>query len=277
VKNAFVLAPLIFSRELLEADHLLLSLRAFVGFCLLSGAVYSVNDMSDLELDRAHPEKRRRPLASGDLRPWEGWCAATVLMSGTILLSLGLGWRFHFVIGTYFLLNILYSLKLKEVVLLDVFVVASGFMLRVLAGAYAIDVPVSNWIVLCTMFISLLLGFAKRRGELALVGGQSDFRGRKVLLLYRAEFIDQMLTITAAGAVITYALYTVAPSTLAIFGTEKAIYTTVFVLFGVFRYLFLVHSGKATDNPSATITSDPPILLTGLLWIATCIVLIYLR
>jgi 4-hydroxybenzoate polyprenyltransferase len=180
-------------------------------------------------------------------------------------------------VGTYLVVNLLYSIKLKEIVLLDVFLIASGFMLRVLAGAYAIDVPVSSWIVLCTMFVSLLLGFAKRRGEIVMVGNRPEPGGRKVLFLYRVDFIDQMLTITAAGAVITYALYTVAPSTLLIFGTEKAIYTTVFVLFGVFRYLYLVHSGRSTDNPTLTVTSDPAILMTGILWIVSCVLLIYGR
>jgi 4-hydroxybenzoate polyprenyltransferase len=275
IKNAFVLSPLIFSRELLDSDPLVTSLRAFLGFCLVSGAVYSINDLSDLEADRAHPDKRRRPLASGELKSWEGLLAAGLLLAGAVAVTLGLGWQYHVILGTYVLLNIVYSLKLKEIVLLDVFLISSGFMLRVLAGAYAISVPVSNWIVLCTMFISLLLGFSKRRGELvAAESGEVQVK-RKVYLLYNVDFIDQMLTITAAGAVITYALYTVAPSTLAMFRTEKAIYTTVFVLYGVFRYLYLVHTGKATGNPTRTVTSDPSILVTGFLWILSCVFLIY--
>jgi hypothetical protein len=149
--------------------------------------------------------------------------------------------------------------------------------LRVLGGAAAIDVPVSSWIILCTLFISLFLGFGKRRAELAMIGSNPSVGDRKVLREYKTIFLDQMLTISAAGAVITYALYTVAPSTLLVFRTDKVIYTTVFVIFGVFRYLFLVHAEKATDNPTLTVTTDLPILLTGFAWIVTCSLLIYLH
>jgi hypothetical protein len=150
-------------------------------------------------------------------------------------------------------------------------------MLRVLGGAYAIDVRVSGWIVLCTLFISLFLGFGKRRAELVMSGSDAENPERKVLLHYSVGFLDQMLTISAAGAVITYALYTVSPSTYAVFKTDRVIYTTVFVVFGVFRYLYLVHTHRQTDNPAVIVTRDLPILLTGLAWILTCTALIYLR
>jgi len=149
-------------------------------------------------------------------------------------------------------------------------------MLRVLGGAAAIHVPVSSWIILCTLFVSLLLAFGKRRSELVMVGDDKYNLDRKVLHHYKVGFLDQMLTISAAGAVITYALYTVAPSTLAIFRTEKVIYTTLFVIFGIFRYMFLVHTQRSTDNPTLTVTTDLPILLTGLAWILVCSTLIYL-
>jgi len=180
--------------------------------------------------------------------------------------------RFIATIALYLIINIAYSYKLKEILLLDVFTIAAGFMLRVLAGAYAIEVQVSSWIVLCTLFVSLFLGFAKRRGELVQLQGQAE---RKVLQLYRVDFLDQMLTIAAAGAVISYALYTVAPRTIEVFGTDRMIYTTVFVIYGVFRYLYLVHTTPATENPTNALTSDPSILVTGTLWILSCIGLIY--
>jgi 4-hydroxybenzoate polyprenyltransferase len=179
------------------------------------------------------------------------------------------------VLFSYFVLNLAYSFKLKNIVLLDVFVIASGFMMRVLAGAYAINVQVSSWIVLCSMFISLFLGFAKRRGEIVLTRKEGVSTERKVLRLYRVDFIDQMLTIAATGAVVSYALYTVAPRTVEQLGTEKMIYTTVFVIYGIFRYLYLIHMTDSTENPTNAVTSDFAILLTGLLWIASCIVLIY--
>ena len=273
VKNSFVLAPLIFSRELFDLDPLVTALRALLGFCFVAGAVYAINDLVDVEEDRAHPVKRHRPVASGKLSRNEAGAGCVMLLVLGGLIAWNLDWRYHLILLSYFLINILYSLKLKEIVLLDVFLVASGFMLRVLAGAYAIDVPVSSWIILCTMFISLFLGFGKRRGELFLSAGTGY--ERKVLSIYRVEFIDHMLTISAAGAVITYALYTVAPSTQAVFRTDKAIYTTVFVLFGVFRYLFLVHTSRSTENPTAAVTTDATIVVTGLLWVLTCIGMIY--
>ena len=182
--------------------------------------------------------------------------------------------RFIAAIAFYLLINIAYSFRLKEILLLDVFTIAAGFMLRVLAGAYAIEVQVSSWIVLCTLFVSLFLGFAKRRGELVQLQGEAE---RKVLQLYRVDFIDQVLTIAAAGAVISYALYTVAPRTIEVFGTDRMIYTTVFVIYGVFRYLYLIHTTPVTENPTNALTSDPSILVTGTLWILSCIGLIYSR
>lgn len=275
VKNAFVLAPLIFSRELFDPDPLTDALLAFFGFCLAAGSVYCMNDLADLAADRIHPVKRSRPLASGQIRPAEALALALLLLAAAAVITADLGSAYHWVVASYVLVNLLYSLKLKEVVLVDVFLVASGFMLRVLSGAVAIDVPVSGWIILCTLFISLFLGFGKRRGELTMIGEGESRNERKVLSVYTVGFLDQMLTISAAGAVITYALYTMAPSTLIVFRTDNVIYTTVFVIFGVARYLFLVHSGRPTDNPTATVTSDPSILLTGFLWILFCVALIY--
>ena len=277
IKNAFVLAPLIFSRELFDGGPLLTALAATGGFCLAAGAVYSINDLTDLQADRAHPVKRNRPLASGAISPVEALTIASVLLVLAFVLTAGLGVLFHIILGSYVVINILYSLKLKDVVLIDVFLIASGFMLRVLGGASAINVPVSSWIILCTLFISLFLGFGKRRAELVMSGNDRDNLERKVLHHYKVGFLDQMLTISAAGAVITYALYTVAPSTLAIFRTEKVIYTTVFVIFGIFRYLFLVHAQRSTENATLTVTTDLPILLTGLAWILACTALIYLQ
>jgi 4-hydroxybenzoate polyprenyltransferase len=250
VKNLFVFAPLVFAKEFFNRGAEATSLGAFFAFCFTASAVYIVNDILDVEEDRAHPEKRFRPLAAG--------------------------YRFILMLCAYFLMNLAYSFKLKEIVLLDVFVIAAGFMMRVLGGAYAINVQVSTWLVLCTLFISLFLGFAKRRSELVHVSS-ATVTGRKVLQHYQVGFLDQMLTITAAGAVISYALYTVAPRTLQVFGTDKLIYTTVFVIYGVFRYLLLIHTTSDTEKPTDVLTSDGPLLATGLLWVLACIFLIYVR
>jgi 4-hydroxybenzoate polyprenyltransferase len=276
IKNVIVFAPLIFGKALFNPSLALTSLRAFVAFCVTASAVYILNDIADAESDRAHPEKKNRPLASGAITQGTALVILTLLLCADIFLCTGMQAKFIIVIAAYFLLNIAYSFRLKEVVLLDVFLIAAGFMLRVLGGAYAISVQVSSWIVLCSMFISLFLGFAKRRGELVNVKGAGSGAPRRVLLLYRVEFLDQMLTISAAGAVIAYALYTVAPRTQATFGTENLIYTTIFVIYGVFRYLYLIHSGKQGENPTNALTSDVPIIINGVLWVLACVYLIYL-
>lgn len=275
IKNLFVFPPLIFAGELLDPHHLVLSVKAFIAFCFTASAVYIINDIADIEADRAHPEKKNRPLAAGTVSTRQAYIMLAILLGGAAVLAVGADARFVVILAAYFLMNIAYSYKLKEVVLLDVFVIAAGFMMRVLGGAYAIDVRVSTWIVLCTLFISLFLGFAKRRAEIVLVQQSGSASERKVLMHYRVVFIDQMLTIAAAATIISYALYTVAPRTLEIFGTDKMIYTTVFVIFGIFRYMYLIHMTHSTENPTNAVTADWPIIVTTALWIISCILLIY--
>jgi len=275
IKNFFIFAPLVFAKELFHLPSFLMTVKAFAAFCLTASAVYIINDIADVDADRLHPEKKKRPLAAGTLTQKDAVATMFVLVVLDALLMTGLHIHFNLFLAAYFVLNIAYTFGLKEVVLLDVFIIAAGFMFRVLGGAVAIDVQISSWIVLCSLFISLFLGFAKRRGELATAQEMGIVSERKVLQLYRVDFIDQMLTIAAAGAVISYALYTVAPRTMEVFGTDKMIYTTVFVLYGVFRYLYLIHTSPRIENPTNAVTSDPTILVTGLLWITTCIVLIY--
>jgi len=275
LKNFFVFAPLIFAKELFHPDPLKTAIQAFIAFCITASAIYVINDISDVEADRSHPTKRDRPIASGAISTKNALLLLSVLLIGDILVIFRMDPRFIFILATYFFLNIAYSFKLKEVLLLDVFIVAAGFMLRVVGGAYAIDVRVSSWLVLCSLFISLFLGFAKRRGELQQVLASGGNTKRKVLLLYRTDFIDQLLTIVAAGTVISYALYTVSARTIEVFGTEKLIYTTVFVLYGVFRYLYLIHTSPTIESPTTAVTSDIPIIVTGILWIVSCIILIY--
>ena len=274
-KNLFVFAPLVFSLELFSLNPLLLAIRSFVAFCLTASAVYIINDVADVEADRTHPEKKHRPLAAGLIQLREAYSVLLILLILVGVLIANMDIRFVSTLVLYFLMNLAYSFRLKHVVLLDVFLIATGFMMRVLAGAYAINVQVSSWIVLCSMFISLFLGFAKRRGEIVLTQQHGTTSERRVLMLYRIDFLDQMLTISGAGAVISYALYTVAPRTIEVLGTDKMIYTTVFVIYGIFRYLYLVHMSDSTENPTQAVTSDLTILLTGLLWITVCIVLIY--
>jgi 4-hydroxybenzoate polyprenyltransferase len=277
IKNLFLFAALVFAKELFEVDKLLITLRAFAAFCLTASSVYIINDILDVEADRAHPKKRFRPIAARTITVPR----ALILLSGILALDLILVFplllQFKVILACYFVMNLAYSIKLKEIMLLDVFIIAAGFMLRVLGGAYAIDVTVSSWLVLCTMFISLFLGFAKRRGELVTMQSAGALSERKVLQQYRQDVLDQMVTITGAGTVISYALYTVAPRTIEIFHTDKLIYTTVFVIYGVFRYIHLAHTTDSTENPTAVITTDIPIIIVAGLWILCCVALIYFR
>ena len=277
LKNFFVFAPLIFAKNLFVGGLFFLACKAFVGFCLTASIIYVINDIADQDADRMHPEKRNRPLAAGILKKGHAFAMIAFLLVLDVAVVADMSLYFQVAIAGYFILNVGYSFKLKETVLLDVFVIAAGFMLRVLGGAYAVGVKVSSWLVLCSMFISLFLGFAKRRGELVQAQVTGTLAERKVLLVYRVDVIDQLLTITAAGTVISYALYSVAPRTIEIFGTEKLIYSTVFVLYGVFRYIYLVHTTPTVENPTNAVTSDLPIVVTGVCWITFCVLLIYFR
>lgn len=175
----------------------------------------------------------------------------------------------------YLILQLLYSIRLKKIVILDVFIIAAGFMLRVMAGAEVIDVMISHWIILCMMFLSLFLALAKRRGEIVLFQKTESSSERKVLQEYDVAFIDSTLMITSSGMAISYALYTVAERTVAAFGSDSLIYTTIFVLFGIFRYLFLVMRKNMGENSVAIILKDKPMFISLCLWFLSCVVIIY--
>ena len=295
IKNGFVFVPLLFSQHLFDLNYFLDALSAFIVFCFASSAIYVINDIIDVEADRAHPVKKNRPLPSGDIST----VAALVTASLMLVLVLWLMMYFDnefilFVIG-FIVLNVLYSFWLKNIVLLDIFSIAAGFSIRVLAGAFAIQVPISSWLILTTMFISLFLGVMKRRSELVLVSENSkqnlktgfiaaentyknDKNGtqsRKVLREYSLNFADQMATIAAAGVIICYALYSVAPRTVSIFQTESLIYTTPFVVFGIFRFMYLEYIGGKAENTTRLIATDLYMIFDVILYILVTIVIIY--
>jgi 4-hydroxybenzoate polyprenyltransferase len=276
IKNFFVFAPLVFSRHVFELSFLSASLYAFIVFCLASSSVYVLNDIMDVESDRSHPRKKYRPIASGEVTPSQGMLFLLVLM--IVILALLFFERpvFIFVVILYLLTNLLYSWKIKSIVLLDIFFISFGFILRVLGGAAAIDVSVSSWMILTTIFISLFLGISKRRAELSQVPNQDNIeKQRRVLRDYSVEFADELNTIAAAGTIISYALYTVSERTVFTFGTEKLIYTTPFVIYGIFRYMFLIHKKNLGESPTTIVTKDIPIMLNVVIWFAACIVIIY--
>ena len=251
---------------------------AFVAFCLVSSSVYIINDIADREADRLHPLKKNRPLASGSISVSQALAVLVVVTAAAAYAGARLSEKFVIGVGLYFTLNLLYSLWLKRVILVDVFIIAAGFMLRVLAGAFAIDVQVSPWLVLCTLFVSVFLAISKRRAEILLNSASSEnYSSRPVLREYDISFIDQIMTVTSAGMAISYALYTVADRTVSVFGTENLIFTTVFVLFGIFRYLFLVRKHQTDDNPTHLLLTDAAMIMNVLAWFLACVVVIYLR
>ncbi len=275
VKNAFLFAPLIFSQHLFDGGYVLKATLGFGVFCLLSSLVYVINDWADVEADRLHPIKRERPLASGSMTRGAAAVLIAVLFVLAVAGTLQFSRMFIVMAAVYFGLNVAYSFGLKQIILLDVFIIAAGFMLRVLAGAFAIDVQASPWLVLCTLFISVFLAVSKRRAEIMLNITQETEMARPVLRRYDLHYIDQMMTVAASGMAISYALYTVAPRTVEIFGTENLMFTTVFVLFGIFRYLHLTRVHKTDDNPTHLLLTDVPMVLNVIAWLGACVFIIY--
>ncbi len=275
IKNVFVFVPLLFSQNLFKQDYTQLTLAAFFVFCLTSSIVYIFNDIVDAESDRAHPVKKFRPIASGKISVKNAVIALIVLLAIVAFSLQFFNYKFILAVVFYFVLNVLYSFFLKHIVILDVFSIAIGFMLRVLGGAFVIDVKVSSWLILTTMFISLFLGIMKRHSELNTVRSGDTNSTRKVLAYYSLNFADQMATIAAAGVIICYALYTVAERTVAIFGNDHLIYTTPFVVFGIFRYMYLVYMNKQGENTTKILVTDIPMILTVLFYIITTGVIIY--
>lgn len=277
LKNGFVFTPLVFSRHLLESAYVMYAAAAFLSFCLMSSAVYVMNDILDREADRSHPQKRNRPVASGRISPAAAGIAASLLFAAAAVAALSVSLAFAGIIAGYFVLQTAYSIRLKHVALVDIFLIAFGFMLRVIGGAVAIDVVISHWIVITTLFLSLFLAASKRRSELELVQRLGLPETRPVLQQYSIAFLDSILVITATGVAISYSLYTMAERTITTFGSEHLIFTTVFVLFGIFRYLFLVLRRGEGENPTAILVRDVPMGVNLLLWLAAVVAIIYLR
>lgn len=275
VKNLFVFAPILFAGKLMDLPMLLTNILAFASFCCISSSVYVLNDIIDVESDRVHKKKRYRPIAAGYVSIKQAKILFVFLIALTAVLSSMLPVLFLITISAYLVNNLLYSFKVKNVVLLDVFSISIGFILRVIAGAVAIDVSVSSWMIITTIFISLFLGISKRRAELSGPNQDNLEKQRKVLSDYDVVFVDQLNTIAATGTIISYALYTVSEKAVTAFHSDKLIYTTPFVLYGIFRYLYLLHQKNLGESPTQIVTKDVPIIINSLLWLITCAVIIY--
>ncbi|WP_131111752.1 decaprenyl-phosphate phosphoribosyltransferase [Sulfuricystis thermophila] len=270
LKNGFVLIGLLFGHAWSNAEMRMQALTAFVAFCLISSAVYVMNDILDREADRRHPQKCLRPIASGRV----GIGMALALAAVCLVVGLGLisglfglpASKAPWVFVLYVLMNVAYSLGLKHVVILDVFIIAAGFMLRIFAGTVGIGIVPSHWLVLTGLMLTLFLGFAKRRAEIE-VPSTSEQPHRRVLEQYSLPLLDQFITLTAGATVITYSLYTVSEETIALHGTRWLIVTVPCVLYGLLRYLYRLHRRGGGGDPVRELLRDPHLLLVTALWL----------
>jgi len=275
IKNGFLLAPLLFAKKLFHFPSLLKGLQAFIIFCILSGAVYLINDLVDIEFDRIHPVKKRRPLAAGLITPNMAKITAAGLLITSLLWGAFCGPGLFLVLLIYTTIQFLYDYRLREMVILDVFCVSSGFFLRVIAGAVAIQVAISHWLIICTVLLSMLLALGKRRQEMLFLGQADAGNHRKVLSLYNLSLLDQMIGIVTAATLLSYMLYCVSPETIEKFKTDHLIYSFPFVFYGIFRYLYLLHNKNQGDAPEKILVSDLPLLVSVMLWWISCSLIVY--
>ena len=273
VKNTFVFTGLLFGHAWRDPHLVEQVMVVFIAFCLVSSAIYTLNDIVDLEQDKHHPKKSRRPLASGSVSISAAFMLAALL--GTLGLSLAYfaAPMVLMIMLGYALMNIAYSLRFKHVVILDVFMIATGFMLRILAGTLGVGIPPSQWLLLCGLMVTLFLGFTKRRAEIIALTDDKTAH-RKVLEHYSPVLLDKMIGITAAGLIMSYSLYTMNADTIRIHHTTNLIYTVPFVMYGVFRYIYLLHHQSRGGDPSHDLVRDPHLFIAVGAWLIATVLLI---
>jgi 4-hydroxybenzoate polyprenyltransferase len=274
-KNGVVFAALIFAKHLFVLDQLLVVTAGFACFCLVASGCYVMNDLRDCERDRQHPLKSLRPLPSGRISRSAAVVLSIALMLTGLIGAALLHTGFAVLVGGYALLQVAYTFALKDVVILDVMSIATGFVIRAVAGGVIIAVPVSQWLVICTFLGALFLGFCKRRHELVLLEGRAT-EHRATLREYSPYFLDQMISVVTASTVVAYAIYTASPEVREKLGTENLYLTIPFVLFGIFRYLYLVHQREEGGNPTQVLLTDRPIIACVALWIVAVTMILYL-
>lgn len=275
-KNLIVFAGLLFGLQLFVPGAFVRTLVAFAVFCALSGVVYLVNDIMDREADRRHPLKARRPIASGELSPAIAGGAAVALTAAGLGTAFALSLPFGFVALAYLVLQTLYSGPLKHIVILDVLTIAAGFVLRAAAGAVAVNVPISHWLLVVTILLALFLALSKRRHELVLLAdGAAEHR--PILGEYSPYLLDQMISVVTASTLVAYIFYCISPETVQKFGTDLLGLTIPFPLYGIFRYLYLVHRREGGGSPSQMLINDRPLLVCVGLWVAAVVVIVYVR
>ncbi|NOY05692.1 MAG: decaprenyl-phosphate phosphoribosyltransferase [Chlorobi bacterium] len=274
VKNLVIFAPLLFSQNLFHPDSLLATAVGFLLFSIGASSIYMLNDLADVEKDRAHPVKRQRPVASGRLPVSWALGAFLVMAPTAIVLSIALKPEFGFIVAGYIALNVVYSFFLKRQVILDVMSIAASFLLRIVSGAVIINVPMSEWLLICTSLLALFLGFSKRRHEIEYLD-EDALTHRPVLEEYSTYFLDQMISLVTAATLVFYVLYTVSPETVQKFGSKNLVFTIPFVLYGLFRYMYLVHQRKSGGDPTVELLTDKPLMADVFLWVATVVFVIY--
>jgi 4-hydroxybenzoate polyprenyltransferase len=273
-KNLLVFAGLLFGRRLLDPSAIGDAIAAFAVFCALSSGVYLINDIADRDTDRRHPLKARRPIASGALSVGAAAAAAAAILVLAVTAAFALGWWFAAVALAYVALQALYSGPLKHIVIIDVLTLAIGFVLRAVAGAVAVHVEISHWLLVCTVLLALFIALAKRRHEIVLLAGEAPTH-RPILGEYSPYLLDQMIAVVTASTLIAYIFYTVSPETQAKFGTPWLGLTIPFPLYGIFRYLYLVHRREGGGSPADLLLTDRPLLLCVALWAVAVAVIIY--
>jgi len=265
VKNVFVLAPLLFSKHITEPTYILIAAVATVLFCMVASAVYLFNDVLDAEQDRKHFANRTRPIASGELGVGTALTVAAVLFAASALGAMAVGRLFGYVIIGYFLTNVAYSLGLKRIVFVDVMVVAAGFVLRVIGGCVALNVDISPWIIVCTFLLSTFLALCKRRHELVTIGDEAgSVRGS--LVDYSLDYLDHLISMFGGITILAYCLYSISPAVAAKFDTNYMLLSVPPVVFGITRYMYLVHERRYHGNPTNVVLNDRPFQINLIVW-----------
>lgn len=274
VKNLIIFAALIFSQSLTNSERLFTTIYGFLIFSLITGGTYIINDILDKKNDLAHPEKSKRPIASGQLSVNTALTFSSFIITISIFLSFVLDFEFGMASLIYTILSFLYSKYLKKIVLLDIIVLASFYVIRAIAGALLINVFISPWLVISTFLLAIFLALGKRRNELVSLSDNAQ-NHRSILKDYNLNLLDQLIAVVTSSTVLVYILYVLSEDVKNQFGTSNLIYTTPFVLYGIFRYLYLIHKKKSGGNPSKLLFNDRPLLINIIAWIALIIIFIY--
>lgn len=277
IKNTIIFAAVIFSKNFFNLQYIERALIGFGIFCIASGSVYILNDITDVEQDKKHPEKSKRPIAAGKVSIPVAYVYFFIMAVGALVLSyLFVNNHFGNVVSLYLVMNILYSLIFKKIAILDVVVLSMNFVLRAVAGVYAIapTLEFSTWLVICTFFLSLFIALSKRRAEIVLLEEKAEGH-RRSLRDYSPKLLDEMIAVVTASTVMSYTLYTISSSTVQKFGTVNLVYTIPFVVFGIFRYLYLIHMKKAGGSPTRLVYKDKPLMINIILWVIIAMLILY--